>query len=308
MRSWLCVALVVAGCGGSEFDSSEDGSGGTSGSGGAEGCDGICTSPAPEGWLGPLLVYEGFDEPPLMCSGHYPTEEVLVLGELTAPRDCPCDCEPDSEATAVVSIFNSENCEAEPCATHTLEPNECGNVEAPNCSSMSVKRSIRIDTPGACAPSDTTEPSPVSWGVQSRVCLPDNTKGDVCPQSEELCLPEPSNGLVCIARPEEASCPEPYNLRLLRHKDVVDNRKCSGCLCGPTNQVGGVSLHATAQCKLSADTTTIDVPAQCENIAVLTSHMMLTVDYSAIQCAPSQSVEMSGEAEPIQPWTLCCRE
>jgi hypothetical protein len=114
---------------------------------------------------------------------------------------------------------------------------------------------------------------------------------------------------VCVWQPGSLECPgDIFTDRFIRHAAVDDSRACATCTCGdPTGDCeGDVVLYASNDCS--------GVPSLVEQIGStctvsaggsVSSARGNSLSVSNVSCEPSVGTAV-GEAEPDDPYTLCC--
>lgn len=281
----------------------------------------VCAPEVPGGgWAGPVIWAETAttDEPPA-CPGAYPEPAFLAYDDLQAPPAiCDCDCGAASGASCA-SIVLEDHHDDSVCNGGAEEE---FTVQAGGaCNSMPNEdpgRYWNIEDPGVtggnCAPIDSVEIPDLGWNSVSTVCGGGTPAEGVC-GSGEACVAWPDEGFesrLCIWQPGNLECPNgDYGDRFVRHAEYTDGRNCQTCTCGnPTGSCsGGVALFASDDCT-GSPSSTISIDGGCTRGATLAQYSVHSVrrtnlSVQNVSCEPSVGTAI-GEAEPADPYTLCC--
>lgn len=281
--------------------SSDDGS-----SGGLPACDGQCAPEVPQGWQGPVVVYDGADAAP-PCPGEYPqvvhADQRAGLDEGAAVCDCDCDGVVGASCGAATLREEGNLCLAfvmDP-DTYVLQPGACTLVNAPaNDYSLTPPA---LQTAGAsCAPQATEAIDEPTWDRHVRSC--GTAAGDACDGG--TCFPGvPAEHSMCIWVEGEAACPAgPWSQTLVSYADAIDGRDCTACTCGaPTGSCGGDAYLTNNGCAGNAVLVDIMPANGCGDVGSATHGMWVPeVDAS---CAPSGGT-LTGEVAVGGAVTYCC--
>ncbi|MBM4359269.1 MAG: hypothetical protein FJ096_14300, partial [Deltaproteobacteria bacterium] len=285
-----------------------------------------CIPAVPQGWFGPLTLFEGPSQggAPTCGDGHPILVADAFEGLSADPASCAaCSCgSPKGVACNVASfqLFAGDNCMGGGGGL-TIAANACiGFV------SMTDPRSVRWATApaagGVCIGKADAPPmvKPYAWATRMRACGA-ATLGEGC--GNDMCAPRPPQGFApgtCIAQAGDVPCPDPgYPLRQVYHRNVDDTRTCTDCDCTPPLGMtcsGSMSLGTDGQC--SADITTLSTVGQCAPLdpdptpppqPSVYQTLRSVVYNSGVSvggsCSPIPSVAV-GAAVPVDPITVCC--
>ena len=338
LRGPLCVAACLLGpwsCSSSEDDTaapasaaSSTASAGGGGSGGAtleEVCnngfdddadgqidcadtdcvDWACTAALPEGWLGPMTVYQGASPAP-PC----PEDQIDgfngFAGELVfSPAECACRCVGLVECSSDVptaDLFEDAACSASCASAPPLSANGCvplagvGTCSAIAGITASGGPQVIAD---ACAPSQTVTKDTPAWTEVARGCVSLRPAGGC--SDAEVCAPSSAELPTCIAFMGDVECPGgPYSeRRVLYGPAMEDTRDCSECTCaaGCSFRIDG---HDTSDC-------TTAVPEMYPDGACAAATNPAALEYVPLGggCATEPGTP-TGTVTASKPATFCC--
>ena len=126
-------------------------------------------------------------------------------------------------------------------------------------------------------------------------------------------MPAPSDGFesrVCIWQEGSLECPAGgYSDRFVRHASEDDDRNCQACTCGsPEGECSGsVVLRSSNDCSGATPSLVVTIGGACSsNVGgTVSSASAGTLSVENVACEPSVGTAI-GEAEPADPYTLCC--
>ncbi|MBM4376786.1 MAG: hypothetical protein FJ095_17020, partial [Deltaproteobacteria bacterium] len=287
-----------------------------------------CVPSIPQGWFGPLALFEGPGVgavPTCNADDGFPVLVADGFDGLAAQQAtcAACSCgAPKGVACNVASfqLFGADQCMGGGGGL-TIAANTCVAFV-----SMTDPRSVRWATApaagGVCIGKAAAPPKvpPLSWSTRMRACgaaaLGAGCGGDVC-------APRPAEGFApgaCIAQAGDVPCPGPeYPLRQVYYRDVDDSRTCTDCDCtAPQGMTctGALSLATDAQC--GVDVTTMSTVGECAPLGpdptpppqpsvyqTLRSVVYASGPSVGGSCSPIPSVPV-GAATPLDPVTVCC--
>ena len=278
------------------------------------GADNVCVEEAPAGWSGPVIWAEVpiADDSP-SCPVAYPEAAFSAFdGLLAPPAECDCSCGgATGAACAAITLeaFTNSSCSGSASSTHAISGTSCQSISPPG----GVIR-FQADDPGvtggSCTPSATTDIPPATWEVSATVCGGASEVAGAC-EDGSTCLPRPEAGFesrVCVWQPGVLECPDSgFADRFIRHAAIEDDRSCLACECGaPQGECSGsVVISSASNCSISLGGATIGgdcfEPFSGQLVAARGSGLSV----GNVSCEPSVGTA-TGEAEPSDPYTLCC--
>jgi hypothetical protein len=276
-----------------------------------------CLAPVPEGWQGPIALWEGSETSPSCTqAGYYPVG-IGVVGtraiSTPEPSTCPtCTCEPAQGATCTtveVSYHNAPDCAGdatvvtagETCSSQTILHD---GVNIPVSATF-----IAPSTEGTCTPVEMgARSTPPVDRMRTRSCGGPSLDGVGCGDSE-LCLPRPLspfNAAVCIFIEGDAACPEGYDEPTETYYTTVDDsRACQRCACNGPRCTGVVSDHmGSADCDGAS---TEIAPGECVSIEedeTDPNTRSLAWDVTVATCTARSGP--TGTYRESDPLTFCC--
>jgi hypothetical protein len=283
-----------------------------------------CTPPPPDGWVGPVALWQGTAAPsPTVCSdnGFQQVAATLFAGVIAAPAMCAgCVCDSPVDVScpeARISFSASATCAA-PLTGLTIPSNLCHAFLLP-IDARSVRWESVAAQGGFCSPSTNGESTlpPLRWSRHAAACF-NSTPGGGC--STGTCQPRPTAPLgsrTCIAQVGEFTCPSQYPQRSLYYFGVQDNRGCTECSCAtPTGASCSGQLLVTSDSVCSAERTTIRTIGTCATVGPdptppappipqSRSAVYRETGASGGTCRSSGG-SATGSAEDASPVTFCC--
>jgi hypothetical protein len=277
---------------------------------------GVCIPTAPEGWTGPVTLFDGPTDaaPPSCPSGVLSiySGNADVSGAAATCSSCSCGAATgESCTTPQIQPYNSAACVLPIGSPVPL--GTCAKWGGNDADSFTITASTT--TGGTCAPSGgtaTNVPAP-TWARQALACEAATAAGACSTGSACLAAPPTSfaEGTYCIVQTGDVACPATvFTDKRTYYGSVDDQRGCTMCTCAaPT----GGTCKATARlyddtaCQ-AVDISNIPVPSSCmpadmDDSAELTAPP--TVD-TAGSCEVSGGGAPSGSPMPATPTTLCC--
>ena len=170
---------------------------------------------------------------------------------------------------------------------------------------------------GSCASTSMSSKPPPAFSESGYTCE-NSGNGAGCPNSG-VCAPVPTSPFhdtLCIykhvADPSTITCPSGFVKTADVYGDVFDSRDCSPCSCGaPVSQ----SCPMTGYVYTDANCTNLVTSLPGLGTCAQTPLPAQTATYYKVGmgapgggiCAPSPSMPI-GEAKPIDPVVICCRQ
>jgi hypothetical protein len=173
------------------------------------------------------------------CRAPFPYQNDTVWANPSAQQhSCECKCGKGTgmECSEAEAIFSDKDDCSTIVASRAI--GACGNIPEKGASAKYVRvkaPEVKANT-GSCppiGPNLTASDEPV-WTLGQRTCGPFKPKA--CVGEEGICVPEPTDVYVpgvCIWKEGENECPAgDYSERILRYRNVEDQRTCGDCTCG----------------------------------------------------------------------------
>jgi hypothetical protein len=234
-----------------------------------------CVPSVPEGWEGPVALWEGAGVAP-GCDSYYPVGAATLPSRLLAPAEpnlCPeCSCTSPSAAlcsSASLEYFADADCGESLGSVEVGEACSAASVShAAGARPVAARFAPRQDLSVECsAVADGVPVSPPVALEKVRACGQPGLTGLGC-QSKQHCLPRPLPPFassICIHKRGEFDCPAGFPEARPRYYQVAsDGRFCRPCLCGAVTCRGSVSDSTDDFC---SSTTTNISPGQCVPVA-----------------------------------------
>jgi hypothetical protein len=294
-----------------------------------------CVVTPPEGWIGPVALYEGPSNiAPPACGGRYSIAVHTGSKDVSAPdATCGCSCGAPTGAscgTPQVTFFRDKTCTAVSACTGatSLPSGTCTRSTPPSGSSCNDGdvRGFAISaapaTGGSCTPIATTDVQPAQYGNVARLCgLPTDADGGVAIEPAEkaacgggtICAPPPNTPFAsnnhCVVRTGSWMCPAGYPAKRTVYDETkgTDTRSCSACTCGAANGSCAVDLNTFTGNNLCTSAPSLTTtPATCSQFTTQTRFISTAPQYSG-SCAPSGGAPV-GSFVPADPTTVCCEQ
>lgn len=285
-----------------------------------EGCPSAgrsCVPDAPDGWTGPLFVYDGDDS----AVPHCPS--TMALARINAHRgfhdpttagSCSdCDCTNAIGQTCGGSI-NVGDATCGGATSKTLMPGQCAS--APGGAGYTITETV---SGGQCNPiGGIPQGGDATWDSATRACGAPSLLRTGCSDGE-VCAPTPDNPFrskLCVSKTGDVDCPtgSPYNVKLLTNGED-DERKClPACACNaPT---GGTCTTSFAfgypgSTNCSGVFSMVTLPITSCTVAPNGGFSLMANIGGGAQggsCTPvNQTPTFSGTVTANDPVTVCCQ-
>jgi hypothetical protein len=236
----------------------------------------ICVPENPDGWSGPLVLWEqtaadGSVASPEIACETWANSQLLAVGrndfEAKPPSCAECACGPPEGMAcerALVLFGEGQNCGGT-VVLHRALANSCTLPVLP----AAAQRGARWQAPaegGTCearALGDSIVP-PLTWRRQALLCA-DGLQGAGCRSG--ACFPRPAAPFhlgTCVVRDGDVPCPAGYPHRAFYYADSDDTRDCTPCSCAQpagASCTGSVTVSTDLVC--STDSVTLRSPDVC---------------------------------------------
>lgn len=301
------------------------GGGTTSTSSGPGTCEGgeSCFA-LPEGWLGPVALWEGGAEAPPACAGAFGEEAFTANRDLDGGANgfacAPCACgAPTADcAPAPLAMFDAPPAcpDATPDVTTPQGAKDaCFTIETPPGGSTGFSAAAAVTTNAKCsATGGEVQKQPPAWKRTARACAlsaPGPCEGGACAPAPEA----PFGAALCVYREGDHACPAGLEDRRVVYEAALDTRACSACACSPKGTVacqGTTQLFDSQQdCEAGADVKATVAnggtgPNACTSTAGV-SHAKFTTTVSG-ECEKPTGGAKSGDVkeDPASALTICC--
>lgn len=198
--------------------------------------DRICAREAPDGWLGPAVLFE--NDVPDDCPSDYGDE--LARGGLSASADdascdtCTCSpSSPDCASNLRFSVGADDACGGTVCETALSA--SCVSW-SPACLAGLSTAYVETKLPSGaatCSPSAQTPSLPdAEWADPMLACGSNGLERDGCAAGRLCAPPLPDGAALCIVRAGDRACPSgAYADRTVYYTDFDDTRSCTACAC-----------------------------------------------------------------------------
>jgi hypothetical protein len=313
---WV-VALAAAAVGGCilPWGSSSSGSGGGGGHAdggdldGGQACDKgfTCFPPVGDGWKAPVAFYFGGDAWPA-CAAAYPKQE--IQGSITAVKEdaictpCSCDVAPCIPPTLLVYADPS-------CGTVTHVKGLDAGPDGPDGTGC-YPFTAAYSTFGFDAQAQEIECNPAGGDASyADAALPPPfaeacSTGPLasCRGRDGVCAPALPDGFVtfcAIHEGDAGACPSPLKPYPSVYTNLVDNRGCSPCTCGPPTTdcpIGG-NFYLGGSCDGGS------YPIKQNDCKDYSDSIRSVAPKVESPCQPDGG-QGHGSAETTDSWTICC--
>ncbi|MBL4686201.1 MAG: hypothetical protein JKY37_16530 [Nannocystaceae bacterium] len=286
-------------------------------------CPGACVELAPQGWSGPVATIDSSptDEAP-PCPDSFSTVAVEAFDDFEAtPAVCDYDC---GEAASVVCdqigrMVNhgsvEPNCAGAQVDAVNLANGACINVPVGGSSSVRLEP-VELLALGECEPIAAIELPEPTFGTRVTACEPEVMRGFSCDEGDAMgCIAEvpatPLGAQMCIWQEGEHDCPQDsgYIDDRVLYNDFESDRDCTECACDDPVGVcdnASVALYTSVNCT-SGLTALMTGEGFCTEVGVTTATARFIAGTPTAFC-PAAQVQAVGEANPTQPFTLCCTQ
>lgn len=239
-----------------------------------------CAAPVPDGWGGPVVVYEG-PEPAPDCSAS-PGFPVLVgeasSGLVAPPAVCPaCSCAPSCNVSLHfwMGLCDGPYCGGctAPYPTPLDGAGTCLDIKLPPGAGDGLPQSVTMESAPTllgCAPKTAGSPSLPPAQITSTVRLCGGAlAGKGC--GAGACVPKPSAAFgspSCVVKAGDQACPAGgYSKKSVYFSDtpseLVDTRACAECACGGKGGTCGGTVTVYSHPGCTGVETTLTKPSQC---------------------------------------------
>jgi hypothetical protein len=276
-----------------------------------------CVASSPEGWTGPLEIFEGSggsDAP--ACGSTYGTDAYDGTATPSAPpATCSCSCGPADGACTppAVLLFKDGSC-TQSCGPSRQELGAgCTSLDVGSCNG-GAHFTVASPTamPGArCVPSLAQTLPPVTWANRARLCAPASAPpvatcaaGQICAAATE---PAFEAATYCVLRLGESPCPPGYPHGRTYYGSVAEGRTCSPCSCGVP--AGGTCGNATVSLSMGpgcSGGSTVSAPSDCEPLSGMSVASFSGGMEASGGACPSAGGQPGGSVTPATPTTICC--
>jgi hypothetical protein len=283
----------------------------------ASGCGAgaACAPAVPNGWTGPLVLWEGSGTAQSCATGFSPAFSGGSNAAMPSAQ-CTCNCGPPTGVTcSAPTLTFDKNCHNMKCGTASVPQGGCTDL-TPFDSTCGASFGVNVGgsspSGGSCAADASTSVPQWSWGALAVACSPSTLSGQSCGAGGQ-CVPAPSlpfEGHICMLQQGAGGCPDAgdYLIPHVYYGTGQDNRGCSACTCdSPT----GVDCSGNAQVVLWA-TTDCDggasqpaSPSGCVMPAFRSQGATFTTTPANGGCSPIGGTPTGGVA-PQNPVTICC--
>lgn len=221
-----------------------------------------CVERAPDGWIGPIYVYEGAtaeSAPACEPDASFLDASANLNGGAASCESCRCDAATGETCGAAwVRAYNGTTCSnVDSCTTLAVPLDQCTPLGCPSV--QSLKLLGVTTTGGACAANtpNVLDLPKATWARQSVACHASLDETGAC-SANETCAVVPSDsrfaGTMCIAKDGEVACPSsgPFTEAHVYYTGISDTRGCAqSCTCGTPD--GGVCSYTQPSTQLYDD-------------------------------------------------------
>lgn len=288
--------------------------GGSAGIGGSAGtsatCAGDCLPPAPNGWSGPVAMYEG-NAPPA-CVGDFAGTALSAKSDFEVGQDhCACACDPPTgEACGSAGICpNSASGACLLClagAGYSVAPGACTSA-----TNLNNRRLYFTNTPAytatGCQPRASNTTIDQS-GFRNEVVACDMADpGGTC-NGGAVCTPKLGTSFqaACVIQSGDVACPAgPYSVKVTTYSGFNDNRSCTACTCGSASGTCNSEVVLVDSCNPIPFLHKRVSPGECSTALTVSSGYLRHNTDPQGSC-PASAPGTTGEAKPTGAATLCC--
>ncbi len=277
-----------------------------------------CAPPAPPGWTGPVVLWEGTGGAPGCAGGSAPAFSGGAKPPMQGAQ-CTCTCGPPTGAACgpVVLTF-AKNCRnGGSCGTASVAQGSCTPLSAFDTGCGTANPAVTAGgstaSGGGCTPNASTSLPPWTWGSLALACEPSAGSGVACGtgvQGQCIAVPSQFEGHACVLQQGAVSCPGGgYSVSHLYYTTANDSRTCSSCTCGsPTgvncNANAQVEVWSTAGCNGGTPQPLSPIPSGCVAPGFMQGATFRTTPTGG-SCAPAGG-QPAGTITPEGATTICC--
>lgn len=267
-----------------------------------------CVADAPDGWTGPLIVYDGDENGVPKCPAEMNVAKVDTHRGFHAPAASTC-----SDCTCLSG--SGVMCKAQLSATagDCSDPNGTQDLTIGKCASVGgdAFKVTFTATGGSCpASGGLVQRAAIPWDSKTRACGADGLLRTGCPDGQ-ICAPDPPSPFRakhCVSKSGDVECPAPFTEKLLTN-GVNDTRGCTSCSCGPPANDG-----CTGSAQVWNNTTTCsgifpqNVMVGGDGCTPVTAGSMKLLFASATpsKCTPTGPAVPTGDVTAGAAVTVCC--
>ena len=278
-------------------------------------CPAGCLPPAPSGWTGPSVTYDGPDATkPTACPSPYTQLELEANQNTTAPA-AVCDCGAASftgaKCTANVELWGTTGCNI----GATLLEGVASSAGACLTVTNGTRAGLLVSTPmldrGTCTfPAPTKTLPPPTFDKTELACglaQPAACTG----RADCVASPTPPSPFtrVCIHKDGDQPCPSAdFSKRFVAFKSLTDTRTCTACSGATAGGACGTAwgfTNTAAQCGVVVPPTTHQAGACVSNPGVGAHVNIGAMAPSGITCSPTGGTP-TGTVVESEAVTFCC--
>lgn len=268
-----------------------------------------CVPLAPEGWTGPVALYDGPTASAPSCGGAFPMAAYEGHDDLVPePASCTaCACAAPVASCELAPLeLHAEGCPGAGTALAQPAPKTCTAIDGP---AQAYAADAPKPAPGASCEASGGELAvgPPQWEKTGRTCG-GATSAAGC-AAGEVCAPKPAAPFaagLCIYKAGLHACPATYPEQHVFVDDVIDTRGCTPCSCAPP---GSVSCAATSTVfeKANCVGKKVSVPNDGTCVKGLSGKSFdVTVTVTAGPCQPLGGDPFGSIVESANVTTVCC--
>jgi hypothetical protein len=316
------VALWDGGTGDAELDATTGGGDGSTGDAHLDGptvpCTASCSPAVPQGWQGPLVLYEGANDggaPPPCPSLHTGSGNQVFanLDGSVACSSCSCGSGAGAQCGAIqVKEFTTTTCTLPATCTTTVAA--AGSCALACSAGEGHSITAMVADAGACPADGGIATTSFAFGTSAETCsAPAGTGtcagGGACVTA----APAPFSSSTCVLASGDVPCPAGYPTQHVYYQGVDTSAAgCSPCTCSaPSVACSGAEITPEANDVCTAAVGPAEaVPTTCAGIVLEPAVAYLWVASTKLTPAVGPcSVEGGqpvGTAAPTGPVTVCC--
>jgi len=283
---------------------------------------GICAAAAPEGWIGPVILYLGADPEPA-CPSSMRNSALHANADLGAADPAQCSCSCDVIGTTCTGSYTLQKFSEMGCASGTcgapsqpMELGTCYSYIQVTCSQIDTApvvawyANINATSNASCSALDNSVVPPApTWATTVLGCGSLSLGPGGC-SAGDVCVDQPGSPFsqgACVFQRGDQPCPAGrYTERTLVFGGMDDTRACTSCSCnGPTGGScqGSITMKSGAGCT-GTTLGTGSVPG-CVDKPLGSGYVIATANTVGATCQPNGGAPM-GSVTPTEPTTVCC--